>query len=70
MYTGRPSYGEVSKSLSERLPLRRNYLVRFVVVLRVVFEDLGLLFVVKAPDEVVNAELLSPFLAFYEPGKP
>lgn len=47
-----------------------TYFVGLVIVLRVVLEDFGALFVVESSDEVVNAslELFSPFLAVGEPG--
>jgi hypothetical protein len=38
-----------------------------VVVLRIVLEDFGLLFVVKISYKVIHSELLPPFLAIYEP---
>ena len=45
------------------------YLVRLVVILRVVFEDLGLLVVVECVHELVNptAKVFPPFLAVNEP---
>jgi len=42
-------------------------LVSFVVILRVVLEDFGLLLVVKASDQLIHIKLLSPFLTVYEP---
>lgn len=47
-----------------------TYFVSLMVVLRVVLEDFGALFVVECSDEVVNAslELFSPFLAVGKPG--
>lgn len=39
-----------------------------MVVLWVVFEDLGLLWVIEAANELIKAELLSPLLAVDEPG--
>jgi hypothetical protein len=38
-----------------------------VVVLRVVVEDLRLLFVVKVANKVVELKVLSPFLTIYKP---
>jgi len=38
-----------------------------VVILRIVLEDLWLLFVLKVPYEVVDLEVLPPFLAVDEP---
>ena len=50
---------------------RRAYLVRLVVVLRIVLENLGLLLVVECTDKLINtaAELLSPVLRVDEPKK-
>jgi len=47
-----------------------TYFVGLMVVLRVVLEDFGALFVVECSDQVVNAslELFTPFLAVDEPG--
>lgn len=39
-----------------------------MVVLRVVFEDLGLLFVVEVPHKVIYLEVFPPFLTLNEPG--
>jgi len=43
------------------------YLVGFVVVLRVVFEDLLLFWVVEVADEVIEVEFFPPFLAINKP---
>lgn len=45
----------------------KQYLVGFVVVLGVVFEYFGFLDVVEVSDQVVDAKVLSPFLAVDEP---
>lgn len=43
------------------------YLVCFVVILWVVLEDLGLLFVIEIPYKVVNSKVCPPFLTLDEP---
>lgn len=43
------------------------YFICLVVVLRVVFEDLGFLLVIEVANEVVETEFLAPFLAVNEP---
>lgn len=43
------------------------YLVGFVVVLRVVLEDLWLLHVHEVPDQVIRAEIFPPLFAGNEP---
>ena len=43
------------------------YFICLVVVLRVVFEDLGFLLVIEVADEVVEIEFFAPFLAVDEP---
>jgi hypothetical protein len=43
------------------------YFIRLVVVLGVVFEDLGFLLVVEIADKVVEAKFFAPFLAIDEP---
>jgi hypothetical protein len=45
----------------------KGYLVGLVVVLGVVFEDLGLLGVLEVLDQVVKVDLLPPALAINEP---
>lgn len=45
----------------------KGYLVGLVVVLGVVFEDLGLLGVLEVLDQVVEVDLLPPALAVNEP---
>lgn len=39
-----------------------------MIVLRVVFEDLWLLYVIEGPYELVNTKVFPPFFAVYEPG--
>lgn len=48
---------------------RWRYLVRFVVVLWIVFEDFGLLHVVEVPHQIVGTEVFPPFFALNEPGE-
>jgi hypothetical protein len=43
------------------------YFIGFVVILRVVFENLRLLLVIEVADEPVEVEFLPPFLAVDEP---
>lgn len=43
------------------------HFICLVVVLGVVFEDFSLLLVVEVLDEVVEVEILAPFLAIDEP---
>lgn len=38
-----------------------------MIVLRVVFEDLRLLFVIEGPYELVDTKVFPPFFAIYEP---
>lgn len=45
------------------------YLVCFVVILWVVLEDFGFLFVLEIPYKVVHSKLFPPFLIFDEPVK-
>jgi hypothetical protein len=45
----------------------KAHFIRLVVVLRVVFENLGLLLVIEVADEIVEVEVLAPFLAVDEP---
>lgn len=47
--------------------LRKTHLVRLVVVLRVEFENLRLLLVVKSTGQVICAKLLPPLLTVDEP---
>jgi hypothetical protein len=45
----------------------KAHFICLVVVLRVVFEDLGLLLVVEVADEIVEVEILAPFFAVDKP---
>ena len=45
----------------------KAHFIRLVVVLRVVFENLSLLLVIEVADEIVEVEVLAPFLAVNEP---
>ena len=66
MYTGRPSWRESALYLTIEHSFQ-YYLVGFVVVLRVVLEDLGLLLVTEIPDQVVDLKFFPPFLTIDEP---
>lgn len=56
-----------SLAVEKKRSVQVTHLVRFVVVLGVVFEDLGLLGVLESTDELISAELLPPLLAVDEP---
>ena len=40
-----------------------------MIVLRIVLEDLGLLFVIEGPYELVDTKVFPPFFAVYEPNR-
>lgn len=42
-------------------------LVGFVIILWIVLEDLGLLFIIEASNQFVNPEIFPPLLAVYKP---
>jgi hypothetical protein len=66
MLTGRPSWAGFPSSTEEEA---EAYLVRLVVVLRVIFEDILLLWVVPGGNELVDAaaKLSPPLLTIDEP---
>ena len=66
MYTGRPSWLSLVVGILVGNG-GRIYFIGFVVVLRIVFENLRLLLVIEVADEPVEVEFLAPFLAVDEP---
>ena len=67
IYTGRPSY----HSISHLLVIGHGpcpYFICLVVILGVIFEDLGLLVVVEVAGEVIEVCFFAPLLAVHEPG--
>ena len=45
-----------------------THLIRPVIVLRVVFEYLGLFMVIKISHEIIDLEVFAPLFAVHEPG--
>lgn len=48
---------------------KRTYLVRLVVVLRIILKNLGLLNIIEVADEIIGAKLFPPFFAINKPDK-
>lgn len=57
----------VSSTITHVLEESHGYLVRLMIVLWVVFGNLGLFVIGEVPNEVIHSKFFSPFLTFYEP---